>query len=203
MLPRCPTLATGDVSMSRLRRKGPRLPNSSCLTLHGSLSIREMRNDHRSTQLVRAAHASPCAAQGDRRARPAQLPPTFAPLPFRTVRCILQRTGLRVHSSSPWRDRDAERPDSGPFWQDARDIGVAKGTAAVADRLWLMCHDRRLAALADHSNDQAKPACPPWRQLHCRRLAQPGARQQQPIHGLSWSCTRLANPPWEALNNGR
>lgn len=44
---------------------------------------------------------------------------------------------------------------------------------------------------------------PPWRHLHCRHLPQPGARQQQPIHGLSWSCTHLANPPWEALNNGR
>lgn len=125
------------------------------------------------------------------------------PLPVHTVRFILQRAALRVHSSWPWRDRDAERPDSEPFWQDASGIGVAKGAAAVADRLWLMRHDRRLAALADQSNDPAKPACPPWRPLHCPRLAQPGPRQQQPIHGLSWSCPRLANPLWEALNNGR
>lgn len=146
-------------------------------------------------------HAPPkaIAVPGRRSSRP--LSP---PLPVRTVRCILQRTGLRVHSSWPWRDRDPERPDSGPFWQDASDIRVAKGTAAVADRLWFMRHDRRLAALANHSNDQAQsPLAPPWRHLHCRHLPQPGARQQQPIHGLSWSCTHLANPPWEALNNGR
>lgn len=88
--------------------------------------------------------------------------PLSPPLPVRTVRCILQRTGLRVHSSWPWRDRDPERPDSGPFWQDASDIRVAKGTAAVADRLWFMRHDRRLAALANHSNDQAQsPLAPP------------------------------------------
>lgn len=83
------------------------------------------------------------------------------PLPVHTVRFILQRADLRVHSSWPWRDCDAERPDSEPFWQDANGIGVAKGAAAVADRLWLVRHDRRLAALADQSNDPAKPACPP------------------------------------------